>query len=109
MATNEDLMAAAEREYPITYGGSRSEHRRVISITSGGDVWDVLLQVHQDVQLLQQHYLSTVRPDDGEEKITPHNMLHRLWSLCVGKPGYDKEAWRQIESQLTAAGLLNQK
>lgn len=37
---------------------------------------------------------------------SPHQMLHRLWTSCVGKPGYDKEAWRAIEQQLKTAGVI---
>lgn len=37
---------------------------------------------------------------------SPHHMLHRLWSSCVDKPGYDKKAWREIERQLKVAGIV---
>lgn len=28
------------------------------------------------------------------------HMLHYLWSLCVGKPFYQKDVWRAVEIQL---------
>lgn len=31
--------------------------------------------------------------------------FHTLWTACVGKPGYNKAAWLEIERQLHAAGL----
>ena len=37
---------------------------------------------------------------------SPHHMLHRLWSACVDKQEYDKAAWREIERQLKAAGVV---
>ncbi len=45
---------------------------------------------------------------EGSRRVetSPHHMLHRLWSACVDKPGYDKTAWREIERQLKAAGIV---
>jgi hypothetical protein len=37
---------------------------------------------------------------------SPHHMLHRLWSSCVDKQGYNKEAWREVERQLKVAGIV---
>jgi hypothetical protein len=30
-------------------------------------------------------------------------MLHRLWSLCVGEPGYDKKYWIRMEREYLTA------
>lgn len=30
-------------------------------------------------------------------------MLHTLWTWAVGKPGYDKRAWQEFESELESA------
>lgn len=38
---------------------------------------------------------------------SPRHMLHRLWSSCVDKPGYDEAAWREIETQLKSAGIIH--
>ncbi len=35
-----------------------------------------------------------------------HRMFHRLWTLCVGTPDYNKEHWRQIEIQLIQAKII---
>lgn len=45
---------------------------------------------------------------EGSSRVetSPHHMLHRLWSACVDKHGYDKTVWREIERQLKAAGIV---
>lgn len=32
--------------------------------------------------------------------MSPHDLLHTLWSKAVGTPGYDKSEWKQLESLL---------
>lgn len=32
-----------------------------------------------------------------------NDALHRAWSACAGLPGYDKEAWKELEREVMAA------
>lgn len=52
------------------------------------------------------HYEMTNGEGFMRVETSPRHMLHRLWSACVDKPGYDKAAWREVESQLKAAGIV---
>lgn len=40
------------------------------------------------------------------EPMSDDNAFHRLWTQCVGKPGYDKQVWLAISKQLSWAGVL---
>lgn len=46
-------------------------------------------------------------PPVQSEPMTLNAMLHKLWTACVGLPGYAKEEWIRVEQQLGAAGLLD--
>ena len=65
--------------------------------------------VTEECRLANQVEVSyEMRDGEGFMRVEPshHHMLHRLWSSCVDKPGYDKEAWREIERQLKTAGIV---
>lgn len=42
----------------------------------------------------------------NEDKVDAHQLLHRLWSACVDKPGYKKLSWKEVEAQLKTAGAI---
>lgn len=35
--------------------------------------------------------------------VSVDHMLQRLWTMCVGTPGYDKDVWRSVKRQVEMA------
>jgi len=40
------------------------------------------------------------------DKERNHIDFHRLWTACVESPSYSKIPWRDIQTQLTQAGVI---
>jgi hypothetical protein len=48
----------------------------------------------------------TVKHRLPTNEILTFNKFHQLWTECVGTVTYNKQAWKSIETQLIANGLI---
>lgn len=66
-----------------------SERSRLGDWVDAGEAADLIANLRQRIEELESNV-----------EVDPMHMLHKLWTMCVGTPGYNKAAFSDVERQV---------